>query len=365
MNRRLTRRRLIGSLLVLAVVLIGLGIWAYQYFTRVELRVELPPANDATLRGLLRQVQDELVHVEGGRFTMGETKGTVRGKDGETWTGYYSCSVKQGEAQTHPVELDGYHISAYETTYEEQDVWAAFTDSKPVLQNFGPAETRSSDRPAGTRTWREAKDYCTWLGDVTGLPFDLPTEAQWEYAARSRGRDVPFATYNGNWRDRETYRNGDWRDDPQFLEGEWEHPHPKPPPEPLPVGTFPPNPLGLYDMTGNVHEWVNDWYDPNYYKRSPVKNPQGPETGEKKVTRGGSHRQSPHCNTVYDRYPQKPANEATGTRYVKDEGSPVDGFRCALNLDRRLESGELVRRAHERGYLESKQATDESNWWPF
>jgi len=261
--------------------------------------------------------------------------------------------VGQGEADTHRVRLDAFHISAYETTYAEQDLWAAFTGSKPVRHIRAHSDTRTPQRPAGTRTWQEAKDYCTWLGEVTGLAFDLPTEAQWEYAARNRGDKIPYATYNGRWKDPETFENGNWKDDPQYLgHGEFSQEYPPPDP-PLPVDTYPPNELGLYDMTGNVHEWADDWYTRDYYQRSPVDNPQDPDDGQKKILRGGAHEQTDYCNTVYSRYPRDPVPGHPDLPIdLMEIGFGNYGFRCTLDLERELESGELVERARQRGYLD-------------
>ncbi|SFN46404.1 Sulfatase-modifying factor enzyme 1, partial [Pseudomonas sp. ok602] len=133
--------------------------------------------------------------------------------------------------------------------------------------------------------WFEADSYCKWLSTLTGEPFALPTEAQWEYAARSRGQFLMVATDDGTYKAEpmemrtESYEpkginissDGDriefatqmgWTTD-SFT--------------PLPVDMFPPNPLGLYSMSDNGYEWVSDWYDPDYYARSPVKDPQGPD----------------------------------------------------------------------------------------
>ncbi|WP_052446551.1 formylglycine-generating enzyme family protein [Geoalkalibacter ferrihydriticus] len=157
-------------------------------------------------------------------------------------------------------------MSRYEITYGEHDIFTTETGREPTMQRQFGAPWRSPEYPAGV-SWQEAHDYCAWLGEQSGLPFALPTEAQWEYAARSRGKVVPFATDTGLIEPGVNY-----------------------PPStryPFPVGNFPPNPLGFYDMSGNVQEWVADWYDPAYYSKSPEHNPQGPETGTEKVYRGG------------------------------------------------------------------------------
>ncbi len=100
-----------------------------------------------------------------------------------------------------------------------------------------------------------------------GLSFGLPTEAQWEYAARNRGQLVVLATDNG------TIDRG--RNYSPSLHN------------PMEVGHFPPSPMGFYDLSGNAAEWVQDWYVEDYYKHSPVHDPRGPKMGRSKVYRGG------------------------------------------------------------------------------
>ena len=125
--------------------------------------------------------------------------------------------------------------------------------------------------------WFDAEKYCSWLGKVSGLPFALPTEAQWEYAARSRGQFFIVGTNSGVLEmkgvnrginisgalDREDFAKKMGLSGGSMIA--------------LPVDSYPPNPLGLYDMAGNGFEWINDWYDPDYYKNSLAVDPRGPE----------------------------------------------------------------------------------------
>lgn len=161
----------------------------------------------------------------------------------------------------HKVTLDGFSMMAYKVTYEDFDIFIDGTGNERIDMDEFSIEDRAPKRPAGV-SWYGAKAYCKWLGERTRLPFDLPTEAQWEYAARSGGKRVLFATDNGKV------------ERPRNFPKEWTDEVKEPA---LPdVGSYPPNPAGLLGMSENTGEWVNDWFDENYYKVSPEKNPLGP-----------------------------------------------------------------------------------------
>ncbi|MGV4056089.1 formylglycine-generating enzyme family protein [Citrobacter portucalensis] len=187
---------------------------------------------------------------------------------------------------------------------------------------------RIPDTPARV-DWHEAERYCAWLGEVTGLPFSLPTEAQWEYAARSRGKYVVAPTDDGTIRiegqkginvatatDREMYA----RQSENSLDIA----------SPLPRDFRPPNPLGIYDMAGNGWEWMKDWYDPEYYSHSPVKDPQGPEQPVFKDVDGY------YTRVLRSQDFSGPGRGLTMVRYKADPDSrrysPDDkAVRCAVN----------------------------------
>ena len=136
--------------------------------------------------------------------------------------------------------------------------------------------------------WDEANQYCAWAGGR------LPTEAEWEYAARGGS---PQARY------------GDLGDIAWSKENAGNQTHE--------VAGKLPNGYGLYDTLGNVWEWVNDWFDPNYYQSGAAQDPSGPPTGQEKVLRGGSWIVDPKLLRVSDRYSIKP-----------DARSDYFGFRC-------------------------------------
>jgi len=163
--------------------------------------------------------------------------------------------------------------------------------------------------PTPTKHWQEAKDFCTWVGDLSGYPIDLPTEAQWEFMARSGGKHVLFPTDTGNLDFGKNFP----------IEGEGQT---------FPVDRFPANPLGVFGLAGNATDWVNDWYGEDYYRHSPTKNPRGPETGLYKVKRGSNYPENPlSAASIVRRWPDNPQQDA----YY-----PGTGFRCSVQTAGKL-----------------------------
>jgi formylglycine-generating enzyme required for sulfatase activity len=261
---------------------------------------------DTKVQQLAKRILKNMVFVEGGSYTMGDPGDELVQAFGDQAFKYYlPC---QDNKPAHKVTLDSFYIGKFEVTYEEHDIFTDASGREPTRKRDIGRDRRAHERPASV-SWYGAKDYCQWLGDQTGLPFDLPTEAQWEFAARSRGKLVPFATDTGHIDRGRNY--------PPSID------------YPMAAGQFPPNPLGLHDMSGNAYEWVKDWYDPDYYGHSPENNPQGPEKGEKKVVRGGGVHNSPGGSSTVIR---------EGSTYYKDE-SYVTSFRCVINTDQPLPDG--------------------------
>ena len=178
-----------------------------------------------------------LVRIEGSWFMMGSD-------DGE-----------DNERPVHRVWVDSFEIAAFPVTNAEYALFAP-----PPFAN-DPA-LNDANQPVIAVSWNDAMLYCEWLGS-----FRLPTEAEWEFAARGglEGRRYPW----GDDVPRDSKRN---------LSG------------PDRVGQRAPNAYGLYDMCENVHEWCGDWYAAGYYAVSPSRNPGGPESGRRRVSRGGSWR---------------------------------------------------------------------------
>jgi len=131
------------------------------------------------------------------------------------------------------------------------------------------------EQPVVGMSWHEAVGYCGWLRASSGRKFRLPTEAEWERAARGGREETLFP-----WGDTPPQSLPSYAD---RCAGRWKT-------GPEPVGRAEPNAYGLYNMCDNVHEWCSDWYAPDYYAVSPKRNPGGPETGERRASRGGSWR---------------------------------------------------------------------------
>jgi formylglycine-generating enzyme required for sulfatase activity len=223
----------------------------------------------SALQALVAKTKKNLVFVEGGAFQMGDF-GTVHNADKLPYYGALDTMP------LHKVTLDSFSIAAYKTTYEDYDIYSEANGLKKLMQD--PRDIYYKRRTAPARThWQAARDYCQWLGKQVGTPMDLPTEAQWEYAARNRGQMVVYATDNGKidaGRNVPTYEWLEEHNRDGYASSQYE------------VGLFPPSPLGLYDLVSNGADWTLDWYEASYYGHSPVINPKGPETGAKKVTRG-------------------------------------------------------------------------------
>jgi formylglycine-generating enzyme required for sulfatase activity len=187
------------------------------------------------------------VLVEGGCFSMGDRSG-----DG----GY-------DEKPVHEVCVDDFRLGVFEVTE---------TQWKEVMGNDLPLRfTRGPAYPATGVSWNDAREFITRLNKLSSLKYRLPTEAEWEFAARSGGREQK---YSGTSDEKVLANYACSKLSCADVT--------------LPVGQKQPNNLGLYDMSGNAWEWVKDRYDPYYYRQSPQKNPQGDPFGINRILRGGA-----------------------------------------------------------------------------
>lgn len=191
-------------------------------------------------------VQFTMVAVEGGTFTMGAT--SEQGSDAE-----------EDEKPAHKVRLSDYYIGQTEVT---QALWEAVMGSNPSL-------FKGDNLPVEKVSWDDCQEFIQKLNQLTGKQFRLPTEAEWEYAARGGRKSRGYKYAGGNNIDSVA-----WYDD---NSGNETHP----------VGTKQANELGIYDMSGNVREWCSDWNGD--YQSSSRRNPQGPSYGLFRVGRGGSY----------------------------------------------------------------------------
>jgi formylglycine-generating enzyme required for sulfatase activity len=171
---------------------------------------------------------------------------------------------------------------------------------QPIMRNANiswqwPGFRQKPDHPVVFVTWSDAKAFCAWLGNLDGKQYDLPTEAQWEYACRA-GSKSRFSTGDSddsleghaNLYDASRVAN-EGQDFGARHAVRWNDEHTWT----SPVGQFKANAFGLHDMHGNVREWCLDKYDPNYYRESPARDPSGPPRGNGHVIRGGSYRSPP------------------------------------------------------------------------
>jgi formylglycine-generating enzyme required for sulfatase activity len=231
-----------------------------------------------------------MVLIPGGTFQMGDVMGDKEYED----------------ERVHTVTLSAFQIGAYEVTFAEYDAFCDATGrEKPDDRGWGRGR-----RPVISVSWKDAIAYCNWLSTQHGYQpvysinggnstarreangYRLPTEAEWEYAAREGGKRVRF----GNGKDiadpKEINFDGSEEYQTSYsVIGEYRA-------KTVNVGSFAPNALGLYDMSGNVWEWCQDWYGD--YPSSAQTNPVGPYTGSYRVYRGGSWGDIPrHCRVAY------------------------------------------------------------------
>jgi formylglycine-generating enzyme required for sulfatase activity len=203
-------------------------------------------------QAIIKRMAENMLLVDGGTFTMG-------------------CTAEQGndclndEKPAHQVSVSRYYIGKYEVTQEE---WNAVLDENP-------SHFQGAQRPVENVSWNDVQRFIERLNMLTGMQYRLPTEAEWEYAARG-GKMSKGNVYSGS----QTIDSVAW-----YSLNAVKQTHK--------VGGRQPNELGLYDMSGNVWEWCADWYGDTYYAGSESSNPPGPGKGATHVLRGGSWNDNP------------------------------------------------------------------------
>ena len=202
--------------------------------------------NGSTHTFIANNVLFEMVRVEGGTFTMGATA-------------EQASDAFSDELPTHKVTLSPFLIGKYEVS---QTLWLAVMGENPSV-NTG------INLPVDNVTWNECQTFITKLNELTGKNFRLLTEAEWEYAARGGNKSKGYK-YSGS---------NNLGDVAWYIDNSNNTSHA--------MGTKAPNELGIYDMTGNVMEWVSDWK--GSYSSGAQTNPTGPDSGTYRVNRGGSY----------------------------------------------------------------------------
>ena len=237
-----------------------------------------PKIAQLTSAAFISEMDSAMVPVTGGNFNIG------------------SNTLSDKEKPEHQVEVSSFYISkttitvrqfsffitvtGYKTTAEKDSGSCVFNGTSWTVrkgvnwrcdESGALQSTVNNNKPVLYISWYDAQAFCTWLSKISGKDYRLPTEAEWEFAAKggilskgylySGGNDPGIITWNG------------------INSGLKVHP----------VAEKKPNELGLYDMSGNVWQWCSDWYNEKYYANSPAINPQGPQDGLEKICHGGSY----------------------------------------------------------------------------
>ncbi len=214
---------------------------------------------------------------------------------------------REEERPAHRVSVPAYEMAIFQVRNRD---FAAFMQATghPAPPNWDGSDFSDLDFPVVSVSWFEAQEYCEWLTKLTGRHYRLPTEAEWERAARGGGEGRLYPWGNDEPQSRADYRER-WGGD---VRG------------PVPVGRGEPNGFGIYDLCENVHEWCADWYQPDYYAHSRQQNPAGPASGERRASRGGSWRHHIKVSRVAARSSIPPAFQYAdyGFRVVRDIGEP-------------------------------------------
>jgi formylglycine-generating enzyme required for sulfatase activity len=260
------------------------------------------------VKGITNSIGMRMVRIPKGRFRMGSPDGEAG--DGDERPQHDVEITKDFLMSAHTVTVGQFKAfvkaTGYRTEAENGDGGYGYNpatrnfEGRRATYNWKEVGWPQTDRhPVVNVSWNDAQRFCEWLSKKERRTYRLPTEAEWEHACRA-GTTTRFWTGDNddslkgaaNLADK-AYRDNvvgapaavPWDDKQAFT---------------APVGSFRPNPWGLFDMHGNVFQWCQDWVDTNYYRSSPVQDPPGPATGNRRVYRGGNYRSVPrHCRSAY------------------------------------------------------------------
>jgi len=267
---------------------------AFIQLSREMVKMETAAGRVETRRKMaeiLNEIQRNMVKVEGGTFTMGCTTEQL-------------ANCGDNEKPAHAVTLNSFYMAKYEVTVAQFEIfinetayqtdadregWSyAYTGSsweknEGVNWRCGVGGSERSlgeyNHPVIHVSWNDAVAYCNWLSSKTGKKYRLPTEAEWEFAARG-GNSSPSGGRSGGGLDYLYSGSNNIDEVAWYTNNSGNQTHA--------VGQKKANKLGICDMSGNVWEWCSDWYSDSYYQPSPANNPKGPTSGSYRVVRGGS-----------------------------------------------------------------------------
>ena len=224
----------------------------------------------------------KMIKVEGGVFIMGNKE-------------------EQNSRPEHEVELSSFYIAETEITIQLWEELMGASDISNRERNLSPLKPQ-------WLTWNETQEFIDVLNNLTGQEFRLPTEAEWEFAARGGNKSIGYRYSGGDNLDKVA-----WYGRNAFVDGANSYHFGT-----NPVGTRSSNELGLYDMSGNVWEWCQDWHKD--YKKEKQKNPQGPATGHAKVVRGGCYNSHEKlCTVTYRKFLWPDEKHIVGMRLALSE----------------------------------------------
>ena len=261
-------------ILIVVLLIAAAGNWWWQSNSKISENATAVNSDSVMTTSATGNINEpDMVTVQGGRFAMGGNENI-------------------NEKPIHKVTLSSFKIAKYETTNAQ---WQKVMGSDPYYHKG------CVDCPVTGVSWNDAQTFIKKLNTLSGKNYRLPTEAEWEYAARGGRHSKNFEYAGSNDINAVAWTSLD--------SGSNAHP----------VGQKKANELGLYDMSGNVFEWCNDWYDENYYGKSPGNDPKGPATGPYPVIRGGNWTNEPAISRVAYRIRPK-----IGSRWI--------GFRLASSF---------------------------------